>query len=133
MNKVNINDAWRAPETKLDIDLIDFYTDDNLWEKTNCPFGTQYLTKEVYDDVNLGELLTNELLDELNARNIKFLENKGLFVDMQWENEEDPSEHYLGCIMYSYQGYTYLIKTMNIGSCSGYTMSREPELNKRVT
>jgi len=116
----------------LDIDLIDFYTDDKLWEETNCPGGTQHLTKEVYDRVNLGELWNHDLEEELTAKNIKFVEtNNSLEIETQWDYEDEPNTVYYYCTMYSYKGYTYLIKFSEMDGCSRYIMTREPELNKK--
>ena len=117
--------------TELDIDEIDFYTDDKLWEETNCPSGTQFLTKEVYDRVNLGEFWNHDLEDQLTARNIKFVETGSLAIETQWECDDEPYTPYFYCIMYSYKGYTYLIKFSEIDGCSRYIMTREPELNKK--
>ena len=119
-------------EVVLDIDLIDFYTDDKLWEETNCPIGTQHLTKEVYDRVNLGELWNHDLEEELTAKNIKFVEtNRSLAIETQWEHDDEPYTAYFYCTMYSYKGYTYLIKFSEVDGCSRYIMTREPEFNKK--
>ena len=135
MNKVYISDPKTslAPSgTQLDIDLIDFYTDDKLWEKTNCPFGTEHLIKEVYDRVNLGELWDHDIEEELVDKSIEFLSTNGsLTVGMQWDHDEEPASVNFYTTMYSYKGYTYLIKYGEMDGCSQYTMSREPERNKK--
>jgi|TARA_R110002020_G_scaffold295813_1_gene511419 hypothetical protein len=112
-------------------ELYKIYTDNELWDDTSCPFGTQVLNREAYLPIERSELDPYELCDELTAANIEFTEAKDkLHAEMQWEDEDYLSSYEIWTVLYVYDGYIYHLKTAWIDGCNGYTMSREPQFNK---
>tara|TARA_B100000900_G_scaffold407058_1_gene419110 strand:- start:3737 stop:4093 length:357 start_codon:yes stop_codon:yes gene_type:complete len=111
--------------------IYEIYANNELWDKTSCPFGTEVLNREAYD-INMGELDSFELCDQLEAAKIEYNESKdALFVETQWEDDDYKAEHEMVCIAYIYDGYVYTVKTAWIDGCGGYTMTREPQFNKK--
>ena len=112
--------------------IYEIYANDKLWDKTSCPFGTQVLTKEAYMPLERSELDTCELVEELTAAKIDFIETaKTLYVETQWVDEDYTVEHEMRCFAYIYDGYVYTVKTAWLDGCGGYTMTREPQFNKK--
>ena len=109
--------------------LYEIYANDKLWDETSCPFGTQTLSRKAYD-INMGEVYGLE--EELTTAKIEFVQSeKYLYVDMSWEDENEPSDHLIETTIYSYKGYVYHVKMCRTDGCSGYTMTREPQFNKK--
>jgi hypothetical protein len=112
--------------------LYEIYANDELWDKTSCPFGTEVLNREAYMTLERSELDRFELCEQLTAAKIDYIEtNDVLFVETQWEDEDYTAEHEMLCIAYIYDGYVYTVKTAWIDGCGGYTMTREPQFNKK--
>ena len=112
--------------------IYETYANDKLWDKTSCPFGTQVLTREAYMPLERSELDIYELSDELTAAKIEFIKTDNtLYVETQWEDEDYTAEHEMRCFAYIYDGYVYTIKTAWLDGCGGYTMTREPQFNKK--
>tara|TARA_Y100000114_G_scaffold145188_1_gene154656 strand:- start:780 stop:1133 length:354 start_codon:yes stop_codon:yes gene_type:complete len=111
--------------------IYEIYANNEFWDKTSCPFGTEVLNRVAYEPIERSELNRFELCDELTAAKIKYIEtNDALFVETQWEDEDITAEHEMLCIAYIYDGYVYTVKTAFIDGCYGYTMTREPQFNK---
>jgi len=111
-----------------EMELYEIYANDKLWDETSCPFGTQVLNREAYED-DYMELYG--LDEQLTAANIEFVQSeKHLYVDMSWEDEE-PFDHLIESTIYSYNGYVYHVKMCRTDGCAGYTMTREPQFNKK--
>ena len=112
--------------------LYKTYANNELWDNTSCPFGTQVLNRGAYLPLETSELDPEELCDELTAANIKFTETKDkLHIQMQWEDEDYLSNYEIWIVLYVYDGYIYNLKIAWIDGCYGYTMSREPQFNKK--
>ena len=112
--------------------LYEIYANDEFWDKTSCPFGTEVLNREAYQPIERSELDVYELCEQLTATNIEFIETENtLYVDMQWEDEDYNTENDVKCFAYAYEGYIYHIKTAWVDGCYGYTMTREPQFNKK--
>jgi hypothetical protein len=111
--------------------LYEIYANDKLWDETSCPFGTQVLNREAYMPIERSELDVYELCEQLTAVNIEFVQSeKHLYVDMSWEDENEPSDHLIETTIYSYKGYVYHVKMCHSG-VAGFTMTREPQFNKK--
>ena len=52
--------------------IYEIYANDELWDETSCPFGTEVLNREGYD-INMGELYGLE--EELTTANIEFVQS----------------------------------------------------------
>ena len=121
------NDGIHVPKE----DLVDFYSQNSLWEDTSCHWGTQTLSRGVYRNVNSGELDTYDLIDQLDALNIdKMVTSNNLTVDMRWRDEEFDSFIEIRTVIYSYKDYLYSVNMRWVDGCSGYTMTREAQLYK---
>ena len=108
--------------------IYEIYASDELWDETSCPFGTQTLSRKAYD-INMGELYGLE--EELTTAKIEFVQSeKHLYVDMSWEDEE-PFDHLIESTIYSYKGYVYHVKMCHTSGVAGFTMTREPQFNKK--
>ena len=110
-------------------ELYKIYANEKLWDDTSCPFGTQVLNREAYK----GEFMElYGLEEELTAAKIEFVQSeKYLYVDMSWEDENEPSDHLIETTIYSYKGYVYHVKMCHTSGVAGYTMTREPQFNKK--
>ena len=106
----------------------EMFANDKLWNKTSCPFETEVLNQEAYDRT-MNELCGLE--EELTAAKIEFVKsNNHLYVDMSWEDDE-PFDHLLESIIYAYKGYVYHVKMSYTDQVAGFTMTREPQFNKK--
>ena len=47
--------------------LYEIYANDEFWDKTSCPFGTEVLNREAYQPIERSELDSFELCDQLEA------------------------------------------------------------------
>ena len=118
-------------------ELYKIYTDNELWDDTSCPFGTQVLNREAYD-INMGELDIHKLERQLRDSNIDYRstnlcnEQNNLMIDMSWTDDDDPynSTYEVMTCIYTYDGYIYNVKVSWIDGCFGFTMTREPQFNK---
>ena len=109
--------------------LYERYANDKLWDETSCPFGTQTLSRKAYD-INMGELYGLE--EELTTAKIEFVQSeKHLYVDMSWEDDDEPSDHLIESTIYSYKGYVYHVKMCHTSGVAGFTMTRESQFNKK--
>ena len=109
--------------------IYEKYANDKLWDETSCPFGTQVLNREGYV-FSKAELYGLE--EDLIAEKIKFVQSeKHLYVEMQWEDEDEPSDHLIEPTVYSYKGYVYHVMMCYTNGCAGFTMTREPQFNKK--
>ena len=109
--------------------IYEIYANDELWDETSCPFGTEVLNREGYD-INMGELYGLE--EELTTANIEFVQSgKHLHVEMSWEDEDEPSDFLIESTIYSYNGYVYHVKMCHTSGVAGFTMTREPQFNKK--
>ena len=107
----------------------EIYANDKLWNKTSCPFETEVLNLEGYD-ISMGELW--DLEDELSAAKIEFTKSKkGLFIDFSWDEDDIGSEHLVKSIIYGYKGYVYHVKMCYTQGIPFFTMTREPQFNKK--
>ena len=90
------------------------------------------MNREAYEPIEMSELDIYKLCEQLSAANIEFIdtENK-LYADMHWEDEDYNSEYEMWTILYAYKGHIYSIKMAWIDGCYGYTMTREPQFNKK--
>ena len=80
----------------------------------------------------MSELDIYKLCEQLSAANIKFTDSKDkLHIDMQWEDEDYLSHYEIWNVLYAYEGHIYSIKMAWIDGCYGYTMTREPQFNKK--
>ena len=108
--------------------LYEMYANDELWDKTSCPFGTQTLSRKAYD-------IRDELYgldDDLTVAKIKYIETKNtLHTEMQWKDEDYNMSIEVECLIYVYEGYIYNVKMAWSDGCAGYTMTREPQFNKK--
>ena len=114
--------------------IYEIYANDELWDETSCPFGTEVLNREAYQPLEMSELDIYKLCEQLSAANIKFTDSKDkLHIDMQWEDEDYNSEYEMWTILYAYKGHIYSIKmAVDLHLCYGYTMTREPQFNKKL-
>ena len=109
--------------------MYEIYANNELWDKTSCPFGTEVLNRKAYD-INMGELYG--LDDDLAAAKIEYIETKNsLYTEMQWEDEDSNQTIEIECLIYVYEGYIYNVKKAWSDGCAGYTMTREPQFNKK--
>ena len=111
----------------------EIYANDKLWDKTSCPFETEVLNQEGYN-IGMGEWYGLE--DELSAAKIKFIStgtNNDLHVTMSWKDDKgkDPDPYVIQSIIYSYKGYLYHVKMCLTHGVAGFTMTREPQFNKK--
>ena len=106
----------------------EMFANDELWDKTSCPFETQVLNQEAYDRT-MNEVYGLE--EELTVANIGFVKsNKLLYVDMSWEDDDEPFDHLVESIIYAYKGYVYHVNMCYTDQVAGFTMTREPQFNK---
>jgi len=111
--------------------IYEIYANNELWDETSCPFGTEVLSREALDPLPMSELDSFELCEQLTAANLDYIEsNNDMCVEMQWE-EENASAYYMGTVTYVYDKYIYYVRTSVADGCNGYTMSREPLFNKK--
>ena len=112
--------------------LYEIYANDELWDKTSCPFGTEVLNREAYD-INRGELDIDELGMDLMIDKIPYNDsNNTLTVEMSWEGDQGTVGHGVEGLIYVYNNYIYYLRTAyNPDGCSGFTMTREPQFNKK--
>lgn len=112
--------------------IYEIYANDELWDETSCPFGTEVLTREAVDPIPMSELDSFELCEQLTAANLDYIKSKDhMYVEMQWEEEDYTSTYYISTVTYVYDKYIYYVKTAIAEGCNGYTMSREPLFNKK--
>ena len=112
--------------------LYEIYANDKLWDETSCPFGTQVLNREAYN-INMGELSLEGFKDELVIDEIPFNEsNQSLTVEISWEDDQWTVGHGVRGLIYVYNDYIYYVRTTySPDGCSGFTMTREPQFNKK--
>ena len=112
--------------------IYEIYANDELWDETSCPFGTEVLTREAVDPLPMSELDEMELCEQLTAANLDYITSSDdLSVDMQWEEEDYNSSFYISTLTYVYDKYIYYVKMHRADGCDGYIMSREPRFNKK--
>ena len=112
--------------------LYEIYANDELWDKTSCPFGTEVLNREAYEPLERSELDSFELCEQLTAAKIEYIEtNKSLLTEMQWEDADYNNSVEVHCFIYVYKGYIYNVRMAWSDGSTGYTMSREPQFNKK--
>ena len=97
----------------------------------DCPFGTQVLNREAYD-INGGELDIDVLGTDLMIDKIPYNDsNNKLTIEMSWE-DESTRDHESEGLIYVYNGYIYYLRTAySADGCAGFTMTREPQFNKK--
>ena len=113
--------------------IYETYANNELWDETSCPFGTQVLKGEAYD-INQGELDIYELCTELKVNNVTYTDSKReINIEMSWEAER-PSDYGCKGLIYVYDGYVYYIKTAYSGDgYAGFAMTREPQFYKNYS
>ena len=112
--------------------IYEIYANDEFWALTGCPFGTEVLNREAYKPLERSELDWFELCKQLTAAKIDYIEtNDALLVETQWEDEDFTNNIHMRCFAYIYDGYVYTLKTACIDGCDGYSMTREPQFNKK--
>tara|TARA_R100001244_G_scaffold28607_1_gene27810 strand:- start:27 stop:407 length:381 start_codon:yes stop_codon:yes gene_type:complete len=116
-------------------ELYEIYANNEFWDKTSCPFGTEVLTAKQYKDCG-GELDFNELKDQLKAKkvkpndsldNYKFIENsEHMLIDFTDEGfENDPYTVSVNSLTYVYEGYLYTVhETYVADGFNGFNMIR---------
>ena len=116
--------------------LYEIYAFDELWDKTSCPWGTEVLSPKAYGGKtyagDLMELNVYDLCEQLTAAKIEYIEtNKSLLTEMQWEDADYNNSVEVHCFIYVYKGYIYNVRMAWSDGSTGYTMSREPQFNKK--
>ena len=111
--------------------LYEIYANNELWDETSCPFGTQVLNREAYD-INGAELYIDELGTDLMSNKIPYTDsNNTLTVSMSWEDEDYTVGYGVEGLIYVYNDYIYYVRiAYSPDGCSGFTMTREPRFNK---
>ena len=91
------------------MEIYEIYANDELWDETSCPFGTEVLTREAVDPLPMSELDSFELCEQLTAANLDYIESKDhMYVEMQWEEEDYTSAYYMSTVTYVYDKYCLL-------------------------
>ena len=114
------------------IKLYEIYANDEFWDKTSCPFGSEVLNREAYEPIERSELDVYELCEQLTAAKIDYIETKNsLHTELQWEDDDCNQTIEVGCYIYVHEGYIYNIKMAWTDGVCGYSMTREPRFNKK--